>query len=173
MRRPGNIGKGGYAMSGEGTRKLCDLYVRHARLIGALYCIVPTVGGYAIFLALVDPIRPVYWWRLGVSLILGGFFSAIINKYSVSLWLAKHRSPDGPATAMDGVFLGTAVGLGNAFIPSLTCLIKTNHPQQALTFIVCSWVVGIIIGAVVGGLLATMARDVVPCSPDRTAGPDT
>ncbi len=81
-------------------RRIVFGYIRHSALIGALYCLVPTIAGFAILFATV-PFREVYVLRLAISIAAGGSLAAFANARGTGLWLAKHRSPDGPATALD------------------------------------------------------------------------
>lgn len=131
------------------------VYIRHTRLAGALYCIVPWVAGYVgMFCAL--PFREVYVLRLGLIMVVGGSVAAWLHEYGVKLWLIKHRSTEGPATVVDGAMVGAAVGAGIQVLPSLTGLLGTNHPDEAKTIIIGLWVAGILIGALIGSLLASV-----------------
>ena len=138
-------------------KRLCDIYIRRAGQIGALYCAVPTVAWFAgMFIVL--PFREVYVLRAVLSLIIGCSIGAYINRFGMSLWLMKHRSKEGPATAFDGTLVGAAIGFGIAFLPTLTSLIGTNHPEQAKTFIIISTAGAAIIGGCFGGTLGTIGR---------------
>jgi hypothetical protein len=106
--------------------------------------------------------REVYLLRLVLSLLLGGWIAARINDYGVRLWLIKHRSQEGPATVIDGILMGAGVGMGTTFLPPLTLLIATHHPEEAKLFIILSWVAGIVFGGVIGGLLAFIGRKYLP-----------
>ena len=151
-------------MDGSNSMKrLCDLYIRRVTVIGALYCIIPTLVWFLIMFAQVA-FRQVYLVRLVLSLVVGGAFAALVNRYGLSLWLAKHRSKDGPATVADGMLIGAAVGLGTALVPPLTGLIRSNHIEMAKTFIICAWLLAAVIGAIIGGILASIGVNHV----DRT-----
>jgi hypothetical protein len=137
--------------------RLCEGYIRHAKLIGTFYCWIPTIVWFGLMM-LVFPFREVYMLRLVLALLLGGYIAARINDYGVRLWLIKHRSQEGPATVGDGILIGAGVGIGTTFLPSLTSLIATRHPEEAKVFIICSWSAGIVFGGLIGGLLALIGR---------------
>ncbi|MBM3333464.1 hypothetical protein FJY63_02270 [Candidatus Sumerlaeota bacterium] len=139
-------------------KRLCDFYIRRVAIIGALYCIVPTVVGYAAGFVLVRPFRTVYVLRMMLSLVIGGPVAAYVNRFGLSLWLIKHRSAQGPATVLDGALIGAASGIGTALLPPLTALIATNHPERAKVFIIVTWLISIVLGAVIGGTLAALGR---------------
>lgn len=130
-----------------------ESYIGRARMIGALYALVPTTLWSAGMLIAI-PFRSVYLVRISLALILGATAGAFAHGYGLRLWLAKHRSADGPATAHDGVVIGSAVGAVTALFPPLTTLIASNHPEEAKTFIIVSWLAGAVLGAVAGGVLA-------------------
>jgi hypothetical protein len=132
-----------------------ESYIRHARLAGALFCIVPAVAWFVGGLCLV-PFREVYLLRLGLSVVVGGCAAAWLHEYGVKIWLIKHRSADGPAKAVDGAVIGAAVGIGIQILPALTNLIATNHPEEAKAVIIGIWLASIGIGAVVGSVLAAV-----------------
>lgn len=142
---------------GSRMERLCESYIRRAGLIGLLYCAIPVVLGYAILFASV-PFRGVYVLRLILSLALGGAIGAFLNRFGLSLWLIKHRSQEGPATVVDGALVGAGVGVGTTLLPLLAILIATNHPEQAKTFIICSWLIAIVVGALIGAVLAVIGR---------------
>ena len=145
-------------MSDEnGKKKLADFYIGNVRTIGALYSIVPTAIWFGIMFAMV-PFREVYVLRLVLSVVLGGILAAWVNKFGLGLWLIKHRSQEGPATILDGVLLGGAVGFGTTLIPPLTSLIYSNHLEDAKWFIIVAWLAATVIGAVIGGVLASIGR---------------
>jgi hypothetical protein len=142
---------------GSGVKRACDFYIRHVRFIGALYCVVPTLAWFGGTFAKVD-FREVYLARLGISLVVGGLIAAWVNRFGLWLWIIKHRSPRGPATVIDGGLIGAAVGVGSCFLPPLTSLIHTNHPEMAKTFIIIAWLAAPAIGAVIGMILAAVGR---------------
>ena len=146
-------------------KELCDWYIRRAKAIGVFYCLLPVLIWF-VWLLLAVPFRPVYLLRLVLSLGIGCWVAAVLNDSGVRLWLIKHRSPQGPATASDGFLIGAAVGIGVVLLPPLTALIATNHPEEARVFIICSWLAGLAIGALNGAFLGTLgARHL-----DRMAG---
>jgi len=137
--------------------RLCEGYIRHAKLIGAFFCWIPTVAWFA-GLMFVVPFREVYLLRLAMALFVGGAVAACINDYGVRLWLIKHRSKEGPATVSDGLLIGAGVGIGTTLLPPLTALISTHHPEEAKLFIILSWSAGIVFGGLIGGVLASIGR---------------
>ena len=137
--------------------RLCEIYIRHARLIGAFYCWVPTVAWFAAIMSVV-PLREVYLLRLAIAFFVGGYVAARMNDYGVHLWLIKHRSKDGPATVADGILIGAGVGIGITLLPPLSSLIGTRHPEEAKLFIIIAWAAGIVFGGLIGGLLSSIGR---------------
>jgi hypothetical protein len=128
-------------------------YLRQPRLVGALYCIVPSVAWFVAGLCMV-PFREVYLLRLGLSVVVGGSIAAWLHEYGVTTWLIKHRSAQGPATVLDGAVVGAAVGPGIQVLPALTGLIATNHPEEAKAIVIGAWLASIVIGAIIGSALA-------------------
>lgn len=150
-------------------KALCEFYIRRARLIGALYCIVPTVAWFAFQMMLV-PFREVYLLRLVLALVIGGYVAARVNEYGVGLWVTRHRSKDGPCTVTDGALIGSAVGIGTVFLPPLTSLIASHHPEEAKLFIICIWAAGIVNGALIGAMLGSVGtRHLTPTTGDSGA----
>ena len=137
--------------------RLCESYIRHAKLIGAFYCWIPTLAWFGAMMFVV-PFREVYLLRLALSLLLGGWIAAGVNDYGVRLWLIKHRSQEGPGTVADGILIGAGVGMGTTFLPPLTSLIATHHPEEAKLLILVSWAAGIIFGGLIGGIVASIGR---------------
>jgi hypothetical protein len=133
-------------------KKLCDLYIARAGFIGALYCIVPTLIGFAILFC-VHPFREVYLVRLAIAILVGGPAAAYLNRFGLSLWLIKHASPKGPATTRDGVLIGSFLGMGMAVIPALIHCIASSNLDQTKTVIISIWLFGAIGGAIIGGIL--------------------
>jgi len=138
-------------------RGLCDFYVRHVAVIGALYCVVPTVVWFAGAFATL-PFRWVYVLRMALSLALGAPIAAYVNRFGLSLWLLKHRSAEGPATVLDGMLIGAACGIGSALVPPLTALISSNHPEEARALILATWLIAIVLGSLIGSALAAIGR---------------
>jgi hypothetical protein len=138
-------------------KRLCDFYIRHAGWIGAAYCAVP---GLAWFLAafLFVPFRTVYLLRLSLSLLIGCVTGAYLNRYGVDTWLCKHRSTDGPATVIDGALVGAAIGIGSALLPTLSVLISSSCIETAKTTIIITYLAATSVGAVLGAVLARIAR---------------
>lgn len=144
--------------------RLCEIYIRHAKLIGAFYCWVPAVAWFTIMMFVV-PFREVYLLRLVLVLVAGGYVAARLNDYGVHLWLIKHRSKDGPATIVDGILIGAGVGIGTTFFPPIASLIGTRHPEEAKLFIIIVWAVGIVFGGIIGGMLASIGRKYLDDNP--------
>lgn len=142
-------------------KQLCEGYIKNAKLIGALYSIVPTVLWTVILLAMV-PFRQVYLLRLALSVVVGGWMGAYFNELGLRLWLTKHRSAEGPGTVMDGAFIGAGIGMVATFFPPLTGLILTHHPEQAKLLIIGAWLGGFLIGGLTGGILAMIGREHMP-----------
>ena len=146
-------------------KKLCDLYVARAGLIGALYCMVPTLIGYAIMFCVV-PFREVYLVRLAVVLLLGAPVAAYLNRFGLSLWLIKHNSPKGPATVLDGSLIGSFLGMGMSVIPAFVHCIASNGMDGTKTVIICIWFLGGAAGAIIGAILGLVGCKYL----DRPAG---
>ncbi len=138
-------------------KRLAEFYVRHAGLIGFGYCAVPVLIWYVIQTFAI-PFRDVYAVRFGISIIAGGTLAAMANRFGVSMWVAKHRSALGPATVLDGAFLGVTTGMAATIVPPFCALIASHHLEEAKTLIVSCWVAGIVLGAVVGACLAAAGR---------------
>jgi hypothetical protein len=133
-------------------KKLCDLYIGKAGLIGALYCIVPTLIGFAVLFG-VHPFRQVYLYRLAIATLVGGPVAAYLNRFGLSLWLIKHASPKGPATTRDGALIGSFLGMGMAVIPAFVHCIASSDLSQTKTVIIGIWLFGAVGGAIIGGIL--------------------
>ena len=133
-------------------KKLCDLYVAKAGLIGALYCIVPTLIGFAVVFCVV-PFRQVYLLRLAIALLVGGPVAAWLNRFGLSLWMIKHASPKGPGTVLDGALIGWFLGMGMAVIPAFTHFIASNGMDGTKTIVLLIWFIAGVVGAIIGSLL--------------------
>ena len=138
-------------------KKLCDLYIKRAGLIGGFHCAIPALCWFAGMLLFV-PFRAVYPVRLALCLAVGCPIGAYLNRYSVDMWLVKHQSGPGGAKITDGTLNGAAVGIGTALLPSLTALISSNHPEMAKTFIIVVYVASALLGAIIGTLFAAVGR---------------
>lgn len=141
--------------------RLSESYLRHLRGIGALYCIVP-VALWLVGIVALLPFRGVYLLRFGLSVAIGGSLAARANEYGVNLWLTKHRSAAGPASVVDGLLIGAAVGMACGLVPPLTNLIGSNHPEEAKLAVILCWLVCMLIGASLGGSLAAVGRKQIP-----------
>ena len=140
--------------------RLCNFYIRHAGLFGAFFCAVPSVGWF-IAVTVSVPFREVYVLRLALCLTVGCLIAAYLNRYGLGLWITKHRSENGPSTVLDGTLIGAAIGIGTALLPSLTALIKTNHLEEAKSFILISYLAATVTGAIMGTLIATAGQKLV------------
>lgn len=149
--------------------KFCEFYIRRVSFIGAAYAIIPTILWFAGTFALI-PFRSVYLLRMLLSLALGGPLAGLVNRFGLRLWLAKHGSPEGPATVLDGVLIGAACGFGTAFLPPLTSLISSNHVEDAKSFIIIAWCAAVAIGALIGGSIAAVGRTRIPGAGARKQG---
>ncbi len=138
-------------------KKLCDLYIQHAGWVGVFHCALPSLVWFGSMLVFV-PFRGVYLIRLALCLAVGCPIGAYLNRYSVDMWLAKHRSDSGPAKIIDGTLNGAAVGIGTALLPALTSLISSNHPEMAKTFIIVAYIAAASVGAVIGSMVAAVGR---------------
>lgn len=138
-------------------KKLCDLYVAKAGFIGALYCVVPTLIGFAIVFC-VAPFRQVYLYRLAVAILVGAPVAAHLNRFGLSLWIIKHASPKGPATVLDGVLIGFFLGMGMAVIPAFTHFIASNGMSGTKTLVLAIWSIAGAVGAIIGGILGWVGR---------------
>lgn len=149
-------------------KRLCDSYIRHVAIIGALYCVIPTLLWFLGAL-IVGSFREIYVLRLVLSLGLGGGLAAYLNRFGLSLWLAKHRSQEGPGTVMDGAVIGAAAGLGTALVPPLSGLILSSDFEFAQSLIICVWLIAMVVGTIIGGALATIGRKYI----ERTGPSET
>jgi len=134
-------------------KKIVDLYVANAKLVGVLYCAVPAFIWFAAVLAFV-PFRQVYLLRLALCLAVGCPVGAYLNQYGLNQWLLKHKSASGPGTVSDGILNGGAIGLGIALLPALTALISSNHVEEAKTFIIAVYLGSALLGGLIGGISA-------------------
>ena len=137
-------------------KKLCDLYVAKAGLIGALYCIVPTLIGFAIMFCVV-PFREVYLLRLAIAILVGGPVAAWLNRFGLSLWMIKHYSPKGPASVLDGALIGWFLGMSMAVIPAFTHFSGSSGMSGTKTIVIAIWFLAGAIGAILGGTLGLVA----------------
>jgi len=133
-------------------KKLCDLYVAKAGLIGALYCIVPTLIGFAIMFCVV-PFRQVYLYRLAIVILVGAPVAAWLNRFGLSLWIIKHTSPRGPATVLDGALIGWFLGMGMSVIPAFVHFIASNGMDGTKTIVITIWFLAGVAGAIIGSVL--------------------
>jgi hypothetical protein len=146
-------------------KKLCDLYVAKAGLIGALYCIVPTLIGFAVMFC-VAPFRQVYLYRLAIAILVGGPVAASLNRFGLSLWMIKHFSPKGPATVLDGALIGWFLGMGMAVVPAFVHFIDSNGLDGTKTIVLAIWFIAGVVGAVLGGSLGLVGTKYL----DRKSG---
>ena len=133
-------------------KRLCDLYVAKAGFIGALFCLVPTLIGFAIVFCVV-PFRQVYLYRLAIAIVVGSPVAAYLNRFGLSLWICKHNSPKGPATALDGALIGWFLGMGMAVLPAFTHFIDSNGMSETKTIVIAIWFIAGVVGAIIGGTI--------------------
>ena len=141
-------------------KKLCDLYVAKAGFIGALFCIVPTLIGFAVVFCVV-PFRQVYLCRLAIAILVGGPVAAYLNRFGLSLWICKHNSPKGPATALDGALIGWFLGMGMAVVPAFTHFIASNDMDETKTVVIAIWFIAGVVGAIMGGTIGLVGAKYV------------
>jgi len=141
-------------------KMMCDLYINRAGIVGVFHCAVPAIIWF-LYVLITVPFRDVYLLRLGLCIIIGCPIGAYLNRYSVDMWLAKHRGDSGPARIIDGTLNGAAVGVGTALLPALTALISTNHPEMAKTFIIVVYVASALLGGIIGTMFAAIGRKYV------------
>ena len=138
-------------------KKLTDLYIKRAGLVGLFHCALPSFGWF-LSMVLFVPFREVYLFRLALCLAVGCPIGAYLNRYSVDMWLLKHYSDSGPARIFDGTLNGAAVGIGTALLPSLTSLISSNHPEMAKSFVILSYLASAFVGGIIGTMVAAVGR---------------
>ena len=136
-------------------KKLCDLYVAKAGLIGALFCLVPTLIGFAVVFCVV-PFRQVYLYRLAIAIFIGSPVAAYLNRFGLSLWICKHNSPKGPATALDGALIGWFLGMGMAVLPAFTHFIASNGMSETKTIVIAIWFSAGVVGTILGGTIGSI-----------------
>jgi hypothetical protein len=141
----------------QAMKNLCNFYIAKAELIGALYCLIPTLVGFGVMFCVL-PFREVYVVRLAIALLVGAPVAAYLNRFGLSLWMIKHASPKGPATVLDGSLIGCLVGMAIAVIPSLTHLIASSNPDRSKTSIIIIWLAAGAAGAILGAFIASIGR---------------
>jgi len=97
--------------------------------------------------------------------VVGCAIASYLNRYGVDTWLCKHRSANGPATILDGIVVGAAIGVGSALLPTLTVLISSSDTETAKTIIIVTYLSATFVGAIFGVVLATIARKYVDSIP--------
>jgi len=138
-------------------KKLSDLYIKRAGLVGVFHCALPSLGWF-VGMVLFVPFREIYIVRLILCLAVGCPIGAYLNRYSVDMWVLKHHGGSGPAKILDGTLNGAAVGMGTALLPVLTSLISTNHLEMAKTFIIVSYIASALLGGIIGTIFASVGR---------------
>ena len=136
-------------------KKLCDLYVAKAGLIGALFCLVPTLVGFAVVFCVV-PYRQVYLYRMAIAILVGSPVAAYLNRFGLSLWMIKHASPKGPATVLDGTLIGWFLGMGMAVIPAFTHFLSSNGMDGTKTIVLAIWFIAGLMGAILGTVIGSI-----------------
>ena len=143
-------------------KKLCDLYVAKAGFIGALYCVIPTLIGFAVVFCTV-PFREVYLCRLAIAILVGAPVAAYLNRFGLSLWICKHTSPKGPATVLDGALIGWFLGMGMAVVPAFVHFIASNGMDGTKTIVIAIWFIAGVVGAILGGALGLVGAKYLDC----------
>ena len=138
-------------------KKLCDLYIKRAGMVGVFHCALPALCWFVSMLVFV-PFREVYLVRLALCLAVGCPIGAYLNRYSVDMWLLKHHSRPGSASIFDGTLNGAAVGIGTALLPALTSLISSNHIEMAKAFIIVCYIASALVGGIIGTMVAAVGR---------------
>jgi hypothetical protein len=136
---------------------LCNFYIKHAGIIGAAYCLIPNIiwfMGAFIF----GVFREVYLIRLVISLLIGCPLTGYLNRYGVEIWLCKHGSQKGPATMIDGILIGSAVGFGSAILPTLSVFINSSNFERAKTIIIITYLTVTCLGGILGLTLSIIAQ---------------
>ncbi len=136
-------------------RQLADFYLRRAGFIGCLYGVVPVLVWFTVMFTTI-PFREVYVLRLVLSLAIAGASGAYLNRYGLRFWLIKHNSRLGPATVLDGMLIGAAIGLGTSLFAPLTALISSHHLEEAKSFIIICWLLAAAIGFAWGGIVTSI-----------------
>ncbi len=144
-------------------KRLCYSYIRHAGIIGAIYCAIPSIAWFVVMIVF-EPFRAVYVLRIFLCLTFGCAIAAFLNQWGLDMWLIKHRGQDGPATVSDGTLTGAAIGVGSGLLPPLSSLILTNHLEMAKTFIIVTYLCSALVGGVFGTFYAVVGRKYI----DRT-----
>lgn len=138
-------------------KKLCAFYVARAEFIGAFYCVLPTLAGFAyVFFAL--PFREVYLYRLAIAILVGAPAAAYLNRFGLSLWMIKHASPKGPGTILDGSLIGCFLGAGMAVIPAFTHFMSSSDLDRTKTRVIAIWLCAGLAGAIIGGCFAAIGK---------------
>jgi hypothetical protein len=141
-------------------KRLCDFYIKRAGLIGVFYCAVPNLVWFTMAFICI-PFREVYLLRLCISLVVGCTIAAYLNRYGVEIWLCKHRSANGPATILDGILIGAAIGIGSALLPTLSVLISSSNLERAKTIIIVTYLLVTLIGGIFGLVIAKLGQKYV------------
>jgi hypothetical protein len=144
-------------MKDKHTTRMYNFYIQNAELIGYLYCAIPSIIWF-IALLVTSPFREVYILRLFICLAIGAPISSYINRFGLSLWMAKNLSPK-KAGILDGILIGSSLGIGMSILPSLTSFIYSNHIEQAKSFMIYSIIIAGVLGALIGSFLASVGRD--------------
>ncbi|MCP4138009.1 MAG: hypothetical protein GY754_44005 [bacterium] len=139
-------------------KKVCDFYIKHVSLIGALYCAVPVTVALIAGLVMVEQFRDVYFLRYGLCITLGSGLGAYLNKHGLEMWISRHRGSMGPGTVLQGAVVGAKIGILQAFFPGLLALIGSNHPDLAMKYIVASSLIATVLGFLFGTVLSLVGR---------------
>ena len=136
---------------------LCNFYIKHAGLIGVAYCLIPNIMWF-VGAFIFGVFREVYLIRLVISLLIGCPIAGYLNRYGVEIWLCKHESKNGPATLIDGILIGSAVGFGSAILPTLSVFISSSNFERAKTIVIITYLIVSCLGGIFGLILSSIAR---------------
>lgn len=132
-------------------KRLCEAYVKHIRIFGALMCIIP-FSIVSAFLMTQTPFREVYLLRLALGIVFGGMAGALGNEYMVQNFFFRVRTKDYGQGITHGCVGGFLAGTMTAWFPPLTLFISSTDVEQAKTILILSWLGAGLIGVAVGGV---------------------
>lgn len=102
-----------------------------------------------------------YLFSLVLRFVVGWPIGAYLNRYTVDMWLIKHKSVSGPAKIFDGTLKSAAVGIGTALLPALAALFCTNHLEMAKAFIIITYIASAFKGGIIGTVLAAVGGNYI------------
>ncbi len=132
-------------------KRLCEVYVKHIRIFGALMCIIP-FSMVSLVLMTQTPFREVYLLRLALGIVFGGLAGALGNEYMVQNFFFRVTRKDYALGITHGCVGGFLAGTMTAWFPPLTLFISSTDVEQAKTILIVSWLGAGLLGVVVGGV---------------------